>query len=726
MSLPCTEPCNTPPSGRWSRRDWYWALFLLVAIQVAYSPVWRAGFIWDDDAHVTENACVIGRSGYGEIWTSSSAVYYPLVLTTFRAEYSLWGANPLPFHIVNILMHSACVLLLWRVLGRLGVRGAAVGAALWGLHPVMVESVAWITELKNTQSCLFYLLSVYCFLTGYRREAGTGALWRLGLSQFFFVLAVTSKSSTVMLPAVLLLCAWWLDGKWQWRAARIVAPCFLISAAAAGWTIWEQKFHSLALGAEWKNTVAERIIIAGCDIWFYLGKLVWPHPLVFLYPRWEIDSGLPIAYLPALAACLVLSILWWYRNGPARVYFFAAAYFVLSLFPVLDFFSVYFFRYSFVGDHFQYLAGMGPLALAGAGIAEMFRRFKLNNTVWEPALGALFLLPLGLLTWRQSAIYTSEETLYSDVLARNPKCWLAYNNLGTLLLQKGQLPEALQHFQAALEQKPDYVEAHYNMGDALMRMGRVNDSIAQYNAALASDPTCYVAHNNLGVLLFQYGHFDEAIAHYRAALQARPDYPDANNNLGNALFRTGHLDDAIACYRAALDARPTYAEALNNLGTALSQTGQVPEAVASFRAALGVRPDYVEAHYGLGNTLLQQGDLAAAALQFRAALALNPRHADAANNLAWILSTSPDPSIRNGAEAVELAQRANVLQGGTNPIVLGTLAAAFAECGRFPEAINTVKEGIAIASHAGNPNVAATLEKHLEIYLRNQPLREPR
>ena len=374
------------------RRDWFWALLLSALVFIAYAQVFRAGFIWDDESHLTRNPCVIGPLGFKEIWTSTQAVYYPLVLTTFWALHKFVGLNPLSYHALNVLLHAASAILLWRVLKLLQVRGAWLGAALWALHPVMVQSVAWVTELKNTQSCLFYLLSIFFFLkwedqgeavagTAPATDRRSPLLGCFALSLLFFLLATLSKPSVVMLPFVLALCIWWMREKIRWRDPLAIAPFAVISALASAWTIWEQKFHARAVGPDWAQTLPERFIIAGRAIWFYFGKLIWPHPLIFIYPRWEVDPSKFIAYVPLLAAIAGLVVLWFIHSGWSRALFFAAAYYVVSLFPVLGFFSVYFFRYSFVSDHFQYLASMGPLALAGARL-PLSQAFGSNASRW--------------------------------------------------------------------------------------------------------------------------------------------------------------------------------------------------------------------------------------------------------------------------------------------------------------------------------------------------------
>ncbi|MEY2525652.1 MAG: hypothetical protein QOE73_423, partial [Verrucomicrobiota bacterium] len=334
---------NDPPFA--TIRPWIFAALLVVLVVVAYQQVWHAGFIWDDDSHLTKNPCIIGPLGFEGIWTTAAATYYPLVLSNFWIQHALWGLNPLPYHLVNVAMHAACGILLWQILRQLQVKGAWLGAALWALHPVQVESVAWVTELKNTQSCFFYLLSIFFFLRWRETIASRldrhGKVWNYAAALFCAVLAILSKSSTVMLPVVLGLCSWWMDGRWRWRDVTKLVPFLFVSVSAAAWTVWEQKFHSGAIGSTWTQTWAERIIIAGRDVWFYLGKLFWPHPLIFIYPRWTIDASQALAYLPALAAGAGLILLWWNRNGRLRPIFFAAAYFVVSLFPVLGFFDVY-------------------------------------------------------------------------------------------------------------------------------------------------------------------------------------------------------------------------------------------------------------------------------------------------------------------------------------------------------------------------------------------------
>jgi protein O-mannosyl-transferase len=749
------------------KASWPWlndvpgALLLVLAMVVTCWPALHGGFLWDDDVHLTANPCIIGPLGFKEIWTSSAAVYYPLVLTSFWVQYQLWGLNPLFYHLINVAMHAACAVLLWQVLRRLQVRGAWLGAALWALHPVQVESVAWITELKNTQSCLFYLLAICFFLKW--RTGGTSADrrhigWDYALALLGATLAILSKASTVMLPVVLGLCWWWQEGRWRWRNGLWLIPFFLISAAAGVWTIWEQQYHSGALGPEWVQSWPERLVIAGKTIWFYLGKLLWPHPLMFIYPRWTIDAARPAAYLPALAVAMALVVLWCNRNGRLRPAFFALVYFLVSLFPVCDFFNVYFFRYSFVGDHFQYLASISPLALAAAWITVAADSIGKGRWFLKPAFCGVLLVGLGILTWRQSTIYTNNETLWNDTLAKNPNAWMAhnnlgaaladqgrfseaiveyrasvrinpdnveaYNNLGTALVRLGRGAEAIRQWEQSLQIKPDYAEAHNNLAIALAQAGRMPEAIGHWERALQIKPGLAEAHNDLGTALMQTGKFEDAIGHYEQALRVKPDFGDAHYNWGVALFRLGKVPEATGHWEQTLRLKPDYVEAHYNLGIALAQTGRVNEAIGHYKQALQLKPDYADAHYRLALALKDQGQFDAAIAHCRKVLELEPRPMLAQNTLAWLLATCPDASLRNGPRAVELAQQAAQFSGGASPEILDTLAAAYAEAGRFSEAVETARLALNLAATQNKKPLAEAIQTRLKLYEAHAPYHE--
>ncbi len=733
------------------RRDWLRALLLLALVFIAYNQVFRAGFIWDDESHLTRNPCVIGPLGLKEVWTTTQAVYYPLVLTTFWALHKFVGLNPLPYHALNVLLHAISAILLWRVLRLLEVRGAWLGAAFWALHPVMVQSVAWVTELKNTQSCVFYLVAILFFL---KWEDHGGAVSRLPqrqigdrrslvfvLSLLFFILATLSKPSVVMLPFVLALCIWWRRRKIRWCDALALAPFALISVVASAWTIWEQRFHARAVGPDWAQTFPERLIVAGKAIWFYLGKLVWPHPLIFIYPRWDVDSSKAVAYLPLLAAIVALVALWFIHAKWGRALFFAAAYYVVSLFPVLGFFSVFFFRYSFVSDHFQYLASMGPLVLAGAGTATLLGRFcktppdfvshpdavsRSGGTTASPRwrfvlsrgfCGVLLVL-LGFLTWLQTAEYNNLVALYTGTLQKNPGCWMAHYNLGIVLSEQGDADQAIDHYQRAVDLRSDYAEAHYNLGRLLVKEGQLDDAIAHYERAAAINPADAEAQNNLGVTLFGSGRVDDAIVHYQKALEIWPDYAEASCNLANALIAKGDFDGAIARYTACLAVIPDQEEAQYNLASALLRTGRTDEAIIEYQKVLQMHPENADSHANLGIAFLTNGRVREAMAEYRKALQIAPENLAALSNLAWLLATSSDPTLRNGSEAVQLAERADSASSRSDkhPTVLRILAAAYAEAGQFAEAKETAQHALEAANIEGNTTLANALQGELALY----------
>jgi tetratricopeptide (TPR) repeat protein len=488
----------------------------------------------------------------------------------------------------------------------LKVTGAWLGAALWALHPVMVESVAWITEMKNTESGLFYLLSILFFV----RMLKNDTRWNYGLMLLFAALAMASKSSTVVLPIVLCLCAWWVEGRWRWRNLIKTAPIFLMSMVAGLVSMWTQGLYlASATDSPVVRSWSERLITAGDAVWFYLGKLIWPHPLIMIYPRWQPDAGQWISYLSLAAGIIVLIILWLKRESWSRPWFFAYAYFLAALLPVLGLVNNTFSRYSFVADHFQYLAGIGPLALAGAGMVR-WANLVIPQRRWvQSALAAGVLLILAMLSWRQTWLYENEETLWSYTVLRNPNCWLGYNNLGLALIQKGQTDEAIVEYKKALEIDPNYDAAHNNLGNALLRKGQIDEAIIHYQKALEINPNHAKAQNNLGNAFLQKGQIDEAIIHYQKALEINPDFAKVHYNLGDALLQKGRLDEAIAQFQKALEINPNIAETHNNLGIALAQKGQLDEAIAHFQEALRLKPDYRNAQDNLAQAqaMLRQG-----------------------------------------------------------------------------------------------------------------------
>ena len=673
------------PLPAWVNRDWLWGLILLLAIFLTYSPVWWAGFIWDDDAHLTANPVIIGPLGLKEIWTTGAAQYYPLVLTTFWLEHSVWGLLPLPYHLVNVLIHGLSAIVLWRVLQCLDIPGAWLGAALWALHPVQVETVAWVTELKNTQSGLFYLLSILFFVQWLKNKE----LHRTyALTLLFAALAMASKSSTVVLPFVLCLCSWWVDRKWNWKTFGRLVPVFLMSVAAAELAIRTVDLQGVNQDTQWLRSWPERLITAGKVFWFYLGKLVWPHRLIFVYPRWVIDSSQWFSYLPLAAAILVLFWLWLMRNTWTRPIFFALAYFLAALLPVLGLVEHYFLRYSFVADHLQYLASMGPLGLIGAGLVRLSSVAFPRNPSLHLSLAAGLLMILGSLSWHRCWVYENQDILWTDTLAQNPECWLAHNNFGIDANVKGDVDEAIVHFRKVLELNPSFAEGYNNLGMALLAKGQVTDAVTRFQEALKLRPTFDMAYNNLGDAYYQQGRMDDAMTQFRLALKYNPNFDQAHNNLGFALLKRGQADEAIVHFKRALELNPAYAGAFDNMGDALAAKGQTDEAIAQFKKALEIDPSLEDARYGMGNAYFQKGQLDEAEKQYQQALQSNPAHAEALCNLGMVF-------LRQGHLEEAIAQFEKALEINPSQEVFHyDLGVALSQGGKLDLAVEQFQEAL--------------------------------
>jgi protein O-mannosyl-transferase len=569
---------------------------LILSVVVTYLPVSQAGFVYDDGIILTGNPCIVGPLGLKEIWTTNAADICPLVLSTFWLEHALWGLNPLLYHLVNILLHGFTAVVLWQVLRHLRVPGAWIGAALWTIHPVNVESVAWISEMKNTESGLFFLLSVVFFVKwlGTRELDGrTESRWNYGLTLLFAALAIASKSSTVILPIILCLSAWWLEGRWYWRNLARTAPIFLMAFAAAIFSIWTQALHFASVtDPRWVRTWPERLVAAGDAVWFYLGKLLFPHPLILIYPRWQIDAKQWDSYLPLSGAILILVLFWLKREHWLRAWFFAFGYFLVALLPVLGLIDNFVFQYSLVFDHFQYLASMGPLALTGAGLARLSDFPIPRNVAGQIAVCSVLLLILGATSWQRTLVYKDAEALWIDTLAQNPNCWVGEVNLGSVLREEGQADQAIQHFQNALKINPNCVVAQNNLGDAIFEKGQVDEAIGHFRRALEIDPNFGPAHNNLGVALLQEGQLDEAILQFQKTIEIYPNLPQAYYSLGNTLFQKGRLNEAVNQFQKVLVFTPNSFQAHYSIGRAFVRNGQLEEGITHFQKVLRLNPDF--------------------------------------------------------------------------------------------------------------------------------------
>jgi tetratricopeptide (TPR) repeat protein len=572
---------------------------------IAYFPVLRDGFVWDDDVLLTRNPLIKASNGLARFWATTQAPdYWPVTSTTLWLEWRLWGMNPLGYHATNLILHLGESLLLWYILRQVRLPGAFLAALIFAVHPVNVESVVWIAQRKNLMAMLFCLASLVCFLrTGLvtpapgRAERSAGAVrpawYRLCLAAF--ALAMLSKTSAAILPVIFMgmIALNRRVSRTDW--ARL-APFLAVAALLTLAEVWFQA-HALSEPIR-RATFAERCQGAGLALFFYLGKAFWPQHLAFVYPLWRTEADRLVGWLPVAAAAAVTGALWCYRKQGSRPLLFAWSYFCLALLPALGFVDVHFMRYSLVADHYQHLAIIGAAAATAAGWSRWRETQGTERLVGFdlPTITALAVLcPLVALTRWQCETYRDAETLYRSTLARNPDAWLAHNNLGDILHRQGKLPEATREFEAALRLAPDYAEAHNNLGNILRQTGHVPEAIAQFESAARLDPNSAETHNNLGNLLLQSRRLAEAIGQYREALRVNPAYAEARNGLGNALLRSGHPSEAIDEYVAAVRIRPDYANAHFDLGAALLERGRWAEAAAEFRAVLKITPEDAEA-----------------------------------------------------------------------------------------------------------------------------------
>ncbi|HVU23902.1 MAG TPA: tetratricopeptide repeat protein [Opitutus sp.] len=678
---------------------WFLAILVFLVTTLAYLPVWDAGFVWNDPDYVTHPAL---RSWFG-LWhilfvVGSTEQHYPLLHGLFWVENRLWGEAALGYHLVNVAFHAGSACLFALILRRLAVPGAWFAAFLFALHPICVESVAWVSEQKNTLSTILYLAAALAYVRydDDRRERD------YRIATILYALALFAKSLTATLPAALLVVFWWRRGRLSWRRDVVpLLPWFVAGAAMGLFSSWVEHNVVGASGPDFDLTPLQRLIVASRSTLFYLYHTFWPTNLVFIYPRWHVDpANLRQWLFPAAAVALTIGL--WLVRRRSRAPLATWLFFAGSLFPVSGCFSLYAYRYSFIADHWQYQPILGPIAFAAGTLAWLAAKYRAELGAVTPAAAALLLALFGVLSWRATLPFHDLDTFYKTILERNPGCWMASTNLGNVYLTQGQNDEAITQFQNSIRYRsdlpgvyfnigdaylakkdfsvaidyylraekidPNVSEIHNNLGSAYMRLGRVAEALEEFQRALKLRPDYAEAHNNLGYLLTQYGQPQAAIEHFHRALAQQRNYPEAQDNLGSALLQLGRIDAAISCYREALRLNPKFDTARNNLGNAYARAGRTDEAVACYRevlrhngadisalinlgnlyvqtgraaeslpgyeSALQLAPEMPEAHNNYGYALLRLGRTSEAIVQFQRALALRPEYPDARNNLA--------------------------------------------------------------------------------------------
>jgi tetratricopeptide (TPR) repeat protein len=623
---------------------WIWfaqALVIIAAGLWIYWPAMNGGWLWDDDIYVTDNHLLRSLSGLQRIWLDPAAShdYYPLDNTAWWIEWQLWGMQSTGYHMVNVALHLIGALLVWRLLAKFGLRFAWLGGLLFAIHPLQVESVAWVAELKNTLSLPFFLLAMICWIDfedGRRRRDYL-------LSLAFFTIAMLGKPTMLTFPAVILLYAWWKRSRIDRRDIVASLPFFAVALIFGVVTVAVTQHLQPNIGTVPINAPDNpltQVIAAGCIVPFVLWYVFVPLGLVSVYPPIQIDLAEPLEYLswPLLAA--VFFYFWSKRKTWGRDALLGLGFFLLMLAPVLGFVATNYRTMTWSMDHLDYLPMIGIAALAvmvlGAIAQQIPTSLRLPGAVFVGVIMAA-------LAWEShgyAGLYADQEVLLTYTLKNNPLAWPANYNLGLVMLNSDRVDQAIAQFQQALKLEPGYPAAHDSLGNAFLRENRLDEAREQYQEALDLRPKYAKAHYNMGDLLKKMGHLDEAAAQYEEAVKLNPDLYQARYNWGNVLLSTGHPAEAIEQYRAALEIAPDNIEARENLAGALLKSGRTKEAIDTFRAALSYNPDDDGIHYGLANALFVDGQTAEAINEFWAALKINPQFAPAHYNLGYAFMQS--------------------------------------------------------------------------------------
>jgi protein O-mannosyl-transferase len=762
-------------------------IFLAAITFAVFGQTLRHEFVnFDDSLYVYENPVVtrgLNLKGVGWAFTHTvCANWHPLTMMSHMLDCQLYGLKAGGHHMTNVLLHTASAILLFLVLRQMTGKlwRSAFVAAVFAIHPLRVESVAWVAERKDVLSGLFFMLTLWA----YTRYVASGR-WQVtradsnpspatrhpslfyGLVLLFFALGLMCKPMLVTLPLVLLLLDYWPLNRLQADAAaepvfqlagqsvpkRLVfekLPLLGLAVASCVVTLFAQ---SDAIQSFERIPLPLRVANALVSCVTYLGQMFWPSGLAVLYPFTARGVGVSGAVLSlVLLACISGGVFVLRRRRP---YFLTGwLWYLIMLAPVIGIVQV---GAQARADRYTYLPQIGLYLMLTWAAADLCAGWRHRRVVLGGG-SAVILVALIFCARAQTVYWRNSELLWTHTLACTSGNFIGHSNLGNALLQKGHLDEAMVHYQQALQIKPDSAEIHNNLGNALLQKGDVDQAIAHCQQALQIKPDFAEAHNNLGNALLQKGKVDEAAAHCQQALQIKPDFAEAHNNLAMTLLKVGQVDEAIAHFQQALQIKPEYAEAHNNLGNVLLQQGNAKEAITHYQQALQIKPDYANAHINLGialfkngrvddaiihfqqalqvtpdnakthnnlaSALLQKGKVDEAIAQYQQVLQIKPDSPNVLNNLGWLLATCPDAHLRDGIQAVKYAERAcELTHYGAAPLV-GTLAAAYAEAGRYDDAIAAAQKACALATAAGEPKLLEKNRELLVLYRARKPYRE--
>ena len=732
----------------YSRQDVPAFLVLGLLVVVSYLPamLW-GGFVWDDGIFI-EAEPIRKVSGLWQIWFSPTAIdqeahYWPLVYTTFWLEHKLWGFAPAGYHIVNVLLHLANTLVVWHLLRRLSVPGAWVVAAVFAVHPLHVESVAWVIERKDVLSGLFYLIAVLAWMRFVERPCPR----RYALPLVLYAAGLLSKSIVITLPVALLIWHWWKQGRVTSTDLLRLVPFLIVGLVI---TVGDLSFYRSREALALDYSLTERMLIAARALWFYVGKLLWPSELAVVYPLWDIRVVDPLAWGYPIAAVALAGTLWHFRQRVGRGPLAGALFFAVTLSPVLGFVDYGYMQFAFVADRFQYLAGIGVITLVIGSATYGVRRL---SGLWQKgALGvaAVVLVVLGLLTWQQASVYRDSETLYRHIIALNPQARNAHFNLGKILYNQRRYEEALDPARVAVEQRPDYSGTHATLGAILRGLGRFEEAETHLRRAIALNPQEHYAHLDLGKALYNQGRYEEALDPARVAVEQRPDYSGthailgailselgrfeeaethlrraialnpqehyAHLDLGKALYNQGRYEEALEATRVAVEQRSDYSEIHADLGVILKALGRYDEAIDALAQAAvldSASPQAAELHVHMGQAAQKNGQPEAAAGYYIQALELDPHHAQALHWLAMLRAKQ-----QRFDEALELFQQLIDLDPN-DATAHGDMGLVLFYLGRSAEALQSFDQALSLDptlenARANRTTLLEAMEENLE------------
>lgn len=673
-------------------------LALTLTTFIAFGPVFRNGFVkYDDPYYITNNPHVKGGiTPESVVWAFTATLcanWHPLTWLSHMLDCQLFGVNPLWHHLISVLFHIANTLLLFWILKRTTgkIWAGAFVAAAFALHPLHVESVAWVAERKDVLSGLFWMLTIVSYI----RYTEHPSIGRYLLIPLVFGLGLMAKPMLVTLPFVLLLLDYWPLGRFQWGrqfghqrrlAWRLIlekVPLFILTVASSIVTyVIQQSEGAMELGKSYPLNI--RISNSAVSYIAYIGKLIYPSRLAVLYPYPGDSLPLwqPIVSLLVLAVVSLVVIYAARRRGYLAVGWF---WFLGTLVPVIGLVQV---GAQAMADRYSYLPSIGIFIMVAWGAAEMAARWRYRETILGIGAG-MVLTALLICTLLQVRYWRTGTTLYEHTVSVTENNYIIHSNYGTLLRDEGRENEALKHLGIALQINPRYYYAHYGIGTVLLRQEKYAEAIECFNKALRFKPDYYRAYSDMGGAFIKQGKTDRAIESWKKALSIKSDYHHANYNMGVAMTEQGKYEDAINYFNTAVRAKPDYAIAQIRLAHTLAEMGRIQPAIEHYYTVLKLEPDNV---YVL-------------------------------KNLAWLLATIEDEKIHNPSEAIKLAEKACELTGYKQVEALDILAVAYSVAGRFPEAVQIAEKAIELAISAGQNELAEKIQKKLELYKAEKPYR---